>query len=44
MNKIVPNGREMKANAKIANDHSVPSSLPRCGKNTDGNTSAEAMP
>ncbi len=41
---IVPIGRAMNASAKIANAYSVPSSFASYGKNTDGNTSTDAMP
>ena len=44
MKATVPIGRATNARAKIANDHKVPSSLPRNGKKIDGNTSTEAMP
>ena len=40
----VPSGRTKKASANSANARNVPSSGPEFGKNTVGNTSAEAMP
>ena len=40
----VPSGRTMKATANSAKASKVPSSRSTNGKNTDGNTSTEAMP
>ena len=44
MNSMVPSGRATNASANSANDHSVPCRRSMNGKNTAGNTSAEAMP
>ena len=44
MNSTVPIGRATNASEKIANDHSVPCSRSMNGKNTAGNTSADAIP
>jgi|GEM_PF-5758416 len=44
IDSAVPNGRAMKANEKITNAHSMPSSSLSNGKNTLGNTSTQAMP
>ena len=43
MKMAVPIGRAMKANEKMAKEYSVPFSWSANGKNTDGNTSTEAM-
>ena len=44
MNNAVPNGREMKANEKIANAYSSPCRSSANGKKTWGNTRTAAMP
>ena len=44
MKTMVPIGRAMNANENTTKASSVPSSPFSNGKNTDGNTSAEAMP
>lgn len=43
-NSAVPTGRAMNASANTANEYSVACNGSANGKNTRGNTSAEAMP
>ncbi len=43
-NSTVPSGRAMNASANTANEYRVACSGSAKGKNTFGNTSAEAMP
>jgi hypothetical protein len=44
MKAMVPIGRAMKANEKTTKERRMPSSALAKGKNTDGNTSTEAIP
>src|SRR3546814_530419 len=44
MKMAVPNGRQMNAKEKIANDHSVPYNSGSNGKKTCGKTATQAMP
>src|SRR5690606_12194001 len=44
MKMAVPNGRQMNANEKITNDHSVPYSGVSKGKKICGKTATQAMP
>ena len=44
MNAMVPNGRATKARAKMLNAYNSPSRRDTKGKNTEGNTSTDAIP